>query len=578
MKKLITTVVLLALIAVVGIVIFTEIKADRAAPGTDTMSLSEFYDLEDNKTLFFIDNKVYKKEGFWSDGHPYMDLESVRTLFNHRFFWSSDEKLLVLTTPTAVIQITPGEKQVVVNDKNKKLDFAPAMTFEKELYISVEYLADYADMTYSVFADPNRVIIDKNESEYLFSTVKEKTQVRTKKDIKAPIIRELEPGEKIRYIDKGGIVENGFVGVMTLDGVRGYVTAEFLSEGSLGTVGSEYKAPEYTHRSHSGPVFLGWEMLHTTDSNSTLIHDLEVAPELNVVSPSWFNLGNTEGEITSIASQSYMETAHDQGIKVWAMCKNDSIEGKFKCTEDTHKVLSKFATRHALIENMMAAAAEYELDGINIDFEMLSTETGVYYIEFLRELSVACRKAKITLSVDNYVPAPYNAFYDLKAQGEVVDYVVIMGYDEHYNGSEEAGSVSSLPWFGDAIDNTVKVVNPEQVIMAIPFYTRLWKEIDQSDGTVTVTVASTPDMKTAKETLAAYGVEPEWDEETGQYYGEYESKGARYRMWLEEEESLTKKVTLIGNAGLAGVAAWRLGYETKGIWEVVANTYNDSIQ
>ncbi|MBP5159747.1 MAG: hypothetical protein ILP10_05545 [Lachnospiraceae bacterium] len=578
MKKIITTVVLLALIAVVSIVIITEIKADRKAPGTDTMTLAEFYGIDENKTLFFIDNKVYKKEGVFVDGHPYMDLESVQTLFNHRFFWSADEKLLVLTTPTQVIQITPGEKQILVNDKKKKLDFAPTQFAEKELYISIEYLAGHADMTYSIFTDPNRVIIDQTWGDYLFSTVKEKTQVRTERDVKAPIIKELEVGDKLRYIDRGGIVENGFVKVMTEDGVRGFVTAEFLSEGYNEEIRGKGQLPEYTHIRHGGPVFLGWEMLYSSDSKSTLLHDLEIAPELNVVSPSWFNVKNADGEITSIASQSYMEAAADQGVKVWAMIKNDSIEGGFKCTEDSHKVLSKFASRHTLIENIMNAAEEHGLDGINVDFEMLQTETGVYYIEFLRELSVACRKAGITLSVDNYVPAPYNAFYDLKEQGEIVDYVVIMGYDEHYNGSEESGSVASLPWFGDAIDNTVKVVNPDQVVMAIPFYTRLWKEIDQSDGSVSVSVAATPDMKTAKETLAAYGVEPEWDEETGQYYGEYTSKGARYRMWLEEEESLTRKVTLIGNAGLAGVAAWRLGYERPGIWETVTTVYDDSIQ
>ena len=199
-------------------------------------------------------------------------------------------------------------------------------------------------------------------------------------------------------------------------------------------------------------------------------------------------------------------------------------------------------------------------------------ETGPHYIQFLRELSVKCRTNGIVLSVDNYVPASYNAFYDREEQGEIVDYVIIMGYDEHHSRSETAGSVASIGYTREALENTLEEVPAEKIIMGIPFYTRLWREAT-IDG-VTSLSSEALSMASAESVIEQYGAEPVWDEETGQYYIEYERDGAVYKMWQEEERSIEEKMKVIHDAQIAGVAAWRLGYETPEIWNVILRYVN----
>lgn len=573
MKKQIATIAVIASIIIVAIVVIAGMVIEKNTPSDERMSLADYYAVPENEAMLIFDDKVYEKNALWYENHPYLDLETVMTTFNHRFFWSENENLLLYTTPTEIIQITPGELQYVVNGEARNADYAPAAKNNGSLYISIEYLAQYADYQYQIYNEPNRVMLQYRFGEYLYSDVLEPTQVRVSNNIKSEILADVDLGDRLIYIDGGGIQENGFVKVMTDDGVRGYIKKDKISDSYYAETTSSFIMPEYTHILKDEPVYLGWELLYTTDSVGILDSHLRNAQEVNVVSPTWFYLTDTEGSMRSYANHAYVETAHDRGVDVWALFKNDNIEDVFSCTEDTHTLLSSFESRSSLIANMVSEVEEYNIDGINIDFEMLKTDTGIYFIQFLRELSVACRNNGIVLSVDNYVPASYNAFYDLAEQGVIVDYVIIMGYDEHYAGSPEAGSVASMPWYAESINNTLEKVPSEQIIMGLPFYTRLWKEVEQEDGSVALTVEANPGMDMAAETLAAYGVTPEFDDETGQYYGEYTRGDALYRIWLEEEESIASRAKLIKEAGCAGVAAWKLGDESAGTWKIIRENF-----
>ena len=216
--------------------------------------------------------------------------------------------------------------------------------------------------------------------------------------------------------------------------------------------------------------------------------------------------------------------------------------------------------------NLIKQALRFSLEGINIDFETLSEETGPHFIQFLRELSILCRANKLVLSVDNPVPQnDYTYHYDRESQGEVVDYVIIMGYDEHYYGSEKAGSVASLPWVEQGITDTLKEVPAEKVINGIPFYTRLWKT---SAGIVTSEAIG---MDAADEVISKYKVETYWDKNYSQNYGKFEKGNDLYQIWLEDEKSIAAKMELIKNYNLAGVAEWKLGFERASIWKVIAD-------
>ena len=220
----------------------------------------------------------------------------------------------------------------------------------------------------------------------------------------------------------------------------------------------------------------------------------------------------------------------------------------------------------------MAEAIKYNLDGINVDFEKIPKDAAVHYVQFLRELSVKCRNNGIVLSVDNYVPAPYNSYYNLTEQGEIVDYVVIMAYDEHYQGSEESGSVSSIGYVNKAIQDTLTMVPAKRTIIAIPFYTRIWKET--TEGGTTKVSSEAYSMEAAWNFMVDRGVEPVWDETTGQYYAEYQEDNVLYRCWLEEEESTEERMKLISEASVAGVSGWKLGLEKKSIWNVIIKYVN----
>lgn len=249
--------------------------------------------------------------------------------------------------------------------------------------------------------------------------------------------------------------------------------------------------------------------------------------------------------------------------------KYGALVDNFKDGVSTYETLSKTSSRQRLVNQLIAAAIQYGLDGINVDFELITQDCARAYIEFIRELSIMCRINGIILSVDNYVPTASSDHYDRAEQGVFADYVVIMGYDEHYAGSEEAGSVASIGYVQQGIEKTLSEVPKEKVINAIPFYTRFWKT--DADGTVTSEALG---MNDADQKVKNNNAEPVWDDTTKQYYVEIEYDGATYQMWMEEETSIEEKMKLIKQYELAGVSSWRLGYERSSIWDVILKYVN----
>ena len=253
----------------------------------------------------------------------------------------------------------------------------------------------------------------------------------------------------------------------------------------------------------------------------------------------------------------YVTQAHQKGYKVWGLVDN------FTADVSTTETLSQLASRQNIIKHLVQTAANIGMDGINVDFESLSEDAGPHFLEFLRELSIECHKNNLVLSVDNPVPEDFTSHYDRREQGLVVDYVVIMGYDEHYVGSD-AGSVASLPWVEQGVEDTLAEVPAQRTILAIPFYTRLWKT---TGGAVTSEAIG---MTEAQNVLTENKVETVWDGSISQNYGEYEKDGSTYQIWMEDAQSIAEKVKLIPKYDLAGVAQWRLGFESNDIWSTIS--------
>ena len=249
-------------------------------------------------------------------------------------------------------------------------------------------------------------------------------------------------------------------------------------------------------------------------------------------------------------------------MEVWALVDN------FDKDVSTFQTLSKTTSRTNLIRNLMNEVLKYDIDGINVDFEEVSYDAGEPFVQFIRELSIECRKEGIVLSVDNYVPRASTTHYNRKEQGIVADYVIIMGYDEHWGSGGIAGSVASIGFVEDGIVQTLEEVPANKIINAVPFYTRVWKT--NGDRVTSEAV----DMETAHNFIKNNGLTMTWNATAGQNYGEIQKGNTLYQLWMEDKDSIEAKLAVMRKYGIGGVAAWKLGYETSDIWDMIASYMN----
>ena len=334
-----------------------------------------------------------------------------------------------------------------------------------------------------------------------------------------------------------------------------------VGKASETTFDRNFEREQYSYLTMDGKVNMVWHQVTSTDANAYFADATANMTGVNVISPTWFYLLDTSGNIANISSADYVAQAHEKGLKVWGLIDNFTQE------VSTTETLSNTAARQNIISQLIQAATSVGMDGINVDFESLSEDVGIHFLEFLRELSIECHKNNLVLSVDNPVPEDFTSHYDRAEQGRVVDYVIIMGYDEHYVGSE-AGSVASLPWVEQGIQDTLAEVPAERVINAVPFYTRLWRT---TGGNVTSEAIG---MDQAQQVISENNVETYWDKTTSQNYGKYDIDNSTYQIWIEDSQSIAEKVKLVSKYNLAGVSAWKLGFENSGIWQVISDNLN----
>ena len=414
-------------------------------------------------------------------------------------------------------------------------------------------------MEYSVYDTPNRAVITSEWGEIETALIRHAAQVRYRGGVKSPILKDVSKSDKVTVLED----EDDWMKVATEDGIIGYVKTNALKDRKTETISREFEEPVYTNISEDYTINLAWHNVSNADANNYVQQMLAQTKGLTTIAPTWFSIADTEGNMSSLGSADYVSYAHQSGLEVWAVLRD--FHGGINSYDETCEVLSYTSKRTRLIDQAVTAARELGVDGINLDFELISTQCGEHYVQFVRELSVSCRQNGLVFSVDNYVPQPYNAHYDLQEQGVVADYVMIMGYDEHTVGSEEAGSVASLPFVEEGITQTLEEVPKEKVINGVPFYTRLWTE--NNNGTVSSEVCS---MDQADAYVEQYGMEVYWNTEVSQNYAEAATDGGVLKMWMEDEESLEEKMKLIQEYDLAGVAEWKLGFERADVWAIIS--------
>lgn len=538
----------------------------RYSPSKELMDKNLYFQLEEENELAVIvqDTKIEQK-GIVLNDRAYVSTEIIKTYLNDRFYWDSAENLFIYTTPTEMITAHVGENQYTIDKQTVGVDYQIVKVEDGVAYVALDYIKQYTALDYEFMTEPNRVHITCEYGEVPVVEAKKDGVVRYRAGHKSDILTEVEKGDLLFVLDEGEDPIEKWTRVRTADGYIGYIKDKKLKAQTTITTSNDFVEPEYSNMTKDYTINLAWHQVTNTDANNQVLEKLADAKGLTTISPTWFFIRDDNGNIQSLASQDYVDYCHQNGVEVWGLVENITYKDQFSITN----VLNKTSSRQNLVTQLIAQAIRYGLDGINVDIEALPAEAGDGFIEFIRELSIMCRRNHIILSVDNYVPMAYNQNYNRKEQGIVADYVIIMGYDEHFAGSEEAGSVASIGYVRNGIEKTLEEVPAEKVINAVPFYTRLWETKASGDLT-----SSALGMNAADKTLSNNGVTAEWSEEAGQYYAEFEKGESFYQIWLEEERSIEEKAKLIKEYGLAGIASWRLGYERDEIWDVILKYVN----
>ena len=513
-------------------------------PTKERMNLTEYYGQPgDGEMAVILGSNIMEERALMSGDQIYLPLDMVNTYLNQRYYWDSADNQILYATPSE-LQYYPasesGDGDVWLKDGT--------------VYLRLGLVQKFTDLDVYVYENPSRVAIQYQFSGVKTTVVSGDTSIRYRGGIKSPILTDVNTGDTLLFLEE----MEDWAKVATMDGYIGYIQKDKISSAETQDFERSFQKEEYTYLTMDSKVNMSWHQVTSQEANAYLPDAIANISGVNVISPTWYYIQDTSGNIGNIASADYVAQAHEKGLKVWGLIDN------FTAEVSTTETLSQLSSRQNIIQQLIQSATSIGMDGINVDFETLSEDAGPHFLEFLRELSIECHKNNLVLSVDNPVPEDFTSHYDRSEQGAVVDYIIIMGYDEHYVGSD-AGSVASLPWVEEGVQDTITEVSAQRTILAIPFYTRLWKT---TGGALTSEAIG---MDEAQKVLAENGVEAVWDGSVSQNYATFEKENSTYQIWLEDAKSIAEKVKLIPKYNLAGVAQWKLGFENSSIWQTISD-------
>lgn len=581
MRLILVILVVLLFAAVGGFFIW-----NRYSPSNEKADLKQYYGLmNDEDFAVVINNQIISREDGVAvakliDGQTYIEYSVIRDYVNKRFYWDANENVLLYTLPSGSVSVAVGSKDYTEIMEKKSEDYVILKTEGRTAYIALPFIQHYTDMDYNVYENPNRAVITSIFKEKTTAELKRDTAVRCLGGVKSDVLTTAEKSDTVTILED----EDNWQKVATADGFIGYVPTSALKNRQQVVVDRAYAEPQYSNISVDYTINMAWHNVTSEYANSFVLETIADTKGLTTIAPTWFSIADTQGNVNSIASSSYVNYAHQSNLDVWATFRD--FDGGISSYEETYEVLSYTSRRERLVNQVIAQALQSGIDGINLDFELVSYECGEHYIQFVRELSVKCRQNGLVFSIDNYVPQSYNEHYDLEEQGIVADYVIIMGYDEHTAGSYTAGSVASYNYVKQGIEDALKKVPNQKLVAAVPFYTRLWfetpkteEELAEQEGTeaanYTTNVSST--AKTMSEAYYAVenaGAQLQWDDTVKQNYAQWDADGGTYKIWLEDNASLEEKLKLIKSENLAGVAEWKLGQENSSVWDLILQYVN----
>ena len=544
-KKVKNSVPVIVVLAVVAALLLIAVLTENK-PSLRKIELNDFFKSEEGSMAVVRDNVLTHEDFLAENGVAYTSVSYLQEKLNKRFFFDKTENRLLYTRPegTAEADLTTkfGKHPVLLQRADK-------------YYVLLDYVAQFMALEWTLYEEPLHLVMKTVFGEEGEIRATERATVRAQASVTSPILVTLEVGEKVHYLEEQAEWDY----ICTIDGISGYVSKKEVSEPAIITTHTDFVEPVYKTVQEGTTVGLVWHQIGYRSDNDKLEELIAGAKGLNVVSPTWLFLNGGEGKIVSMADPSYVSRAHAAGLKVWVLLNNMNYEiyGDELCAN-----FDITSNRRHLIASIMDMLKECGADGINIDIESLPAAGGRGFLQFIRELSVACHTVGKTLSVDNYVPSRWTEYYNRTEQSVFADYIVVMGYDEHYAGSD-AGSTASLPFVVKGVEDTLGMVPASQIIWAVPFFTRLWKGSGDQLSSISLRMSEIPSY------IEKYQLSPAWDLDLGQYYVEFKIDNDPVKIWIEDIESMSLRLDTIIPYGLAGVAAWRLGMESSDVWAVI---------
>lgn len=548
---------------------------------TEYVNLLDYFNINqvgENAGAAVIIDGYIRGNGIVKDGGYYIPYEYVREYMDDHYYWDNTENILTYANSKQVYDVVKGASDYTVDGEKKEHDKQIVISVDDTAYIDKDFvLLMNGAMDIKIYEEPHRIVVTTEEKVNV-ADIKEDTRLRTEEGLEYPIVADVKKGDVVWIISEF----NGWMTVKTENGLVGCVESSKLKEGydkAIELDSSWMEIQPYTYISHDYTLCIGWHQMEYEGGNDSLGSMISKADSLNVISPTWFKITDEFGTISSLASKEYVKQAHNKGLEVWGLISdfNSDEEGNYYI----NSVVTVTSSRRKLIDNIIKEATECGMDGINIDFEKIRLFAAEGYVQFMRELAIECEKVGLVLSADMYVPTESNSYYDRQSIGEVADYLIIMGYDEHWAGCGKAGSVASLPYVKQGIIDTLSEVPASRVINAIPFYTRIWYEDtleNAPEGSIIVEDKINGDyalssvakgMGSAKKMLNDNNANIRWLDDIGQYYGEYYADNRLVRIWLEDKKSLDAKLCVMKENELAGVACWKLGLESDEAWDAI---------
>ncbi|WP_338452350.1 glycosyl hydrolase family 18 protein [Niallia oryzisoli] len=488
----------------------------------------------------------------------YIPLTFLKEKIDDDLMYDEKSHSAIVTTKSKVIQVPIDSLVYYINQKPVPLSLPALKESNGELYVALTLILELYEVQSSILPETNAIEIVRNGQKFVEGFIQsgneneEKLRLRTEPKLQSPYTGQVNDQENVKIENE----DEDYYFIRKENGIAGYIPKQYVEKGQINTIKIEKDSSEAVIPMFDGPIHLTWEAVYTKNPNPAMIPEM---PGVNVVSPTWFELSGADGTVKNLGSQDYVNWAKNRGYQVWGLFSNAFDP------DLTHEALQHYETRQIIIQQLLEYSKMYHLDGINIDIENVREEDGPIVTQFVREAAPYFHEAGLIVSMDItfITTGNWSAFYERERLAEVVDYLIVMAYDEHWGSSQKAGSVASLPWVEENLQRLLQEVPNEKLILGVPLYTRLWEE--KATGEVTSKAMS---MSEVKEWLSLNSVTPSYDESSGQNYAEVidPATNSTYRIWLEDDLSLNKRADLALKYDLKGVASWSRTFADETAW------------